>query len=125
VTKSRTNKIDTNHFTASMQTEASQLVIATPVQGSRLRDTGVASKFGFRQGLWIEDLQIPPGQECSNGSLILLAVVLWRTFFSELFLELNVSTSGETFENENRPIRRYRRKGRFTRTVHSLAEAHC
>jgi hypothetical protein len=23
----------------------------------------------------------PPGQECSNGSLILLAVVLWRTFF--------------------------------------------
>jgi hypothetical protein len=32
------------------------------------------------RGLWIEDLQIPPGQECSNGSLILLAVVLWRTF---------------------------------------------
>jgi hypothetical protein len=32
------------------------------------------------QGLWIEDLRIPPGQECSNGSLILLAVVLWRTF---------------------------------------------
>ena len=37
-------------------------------------------KFAFRQGLWIEDLRIPPGQECSNGSLILLAVVLWRTF---------------------------------------------
>ena len=34
----------------------------------------------FRQGLWIEDLRTPPGQECSNGSLILLAVVLWRTF---------------------------------------------
>src|SRR5207253_4897798 len=32
------------------------------------------------RGLWIEDLRIPPGQECSNGSLILLAVVLWRTF---------------------------------------------
>jgi hypothetical protein len=32
------------------------------------------------RGLWIEDLQTPPGQECSNGSLILLAVVLWRTF---------------------------------------------
>ncbi len=37
-------------------------------------------KFPLRQGLWIEDLQIPPGQECSNGSTILLAVVLWRAF---------------------------------------------
>jgi hypothetical protein len=37
-------------------------------------------KFPLRQGLWIEDLQIPPGQECSNGSMILLAVVLWRAF---------------------------------------------
>ena len=26
-------------------------------------------------------MRTPPGQECSNGSLILLAVVLWRTFF--------------------------------------------
>jgi hypothetical protein len=25
-------------------------------------------------------LRTPPGQECSNGSLILLAVVLWRAF---------------------------------------------
>jgi hypothetical protein len=41
----------------------------------------VAGKFTIRQGLWIEDLQTPPGQECSNGSLILLAVVLWRTFW--------------------------------------------
>src|SRR5438552_4912459 len=40
----------------------------------------LARRFAFRQGLWIEDLQIPPGQECSNGSLILIAVVLWRTF---------------------------------------------
>jgi hypothetical protein len=45
-----------------------------------LRVAILARKFAFRQGLWIEDLQIPPGQECSNGSLILLAVVLWRTF---------------------------------------------
>jgi hypothetical protein len=45
-----------------------------------LRVPILARKFAFRQGLWIEDLQIPPGQECSNGSLILLAVVLWRTF---------------------------------------------
>jgi hypothetical protein len=36
----------------------------------------------LRQGLWIEGLRIPPGQECSNGSLILLAVVLWRTFLN-------------------------------------------
>ena len=42
----------------------------------------LARRFDLRQGLWIEDLQIPPGQECSNGSLILLAVVLWRTFCS-------------------------------------------
>jgi hypothetical protein len=39
-----------------------------------------ARKFRLRQGLWIEDLQTPPGQECSNGSMILLAVVLWRAF---------------------------------------------
>jgi hypothetical protein len=45
-----------------------------------LRDATLARKFALRQGLWIEDLRIPPGQECSNGSLILLAVVLWRTF---------------------------------------------
>ena len=38
------------------------------------------ARFLLRQGLWIEDLRNPPGQECSNGSLILLAVVLWRTF---------------------------------------------
>ncbi len=28
----------------------------------------------------MEDVRTPPEQECSNGSLILLAVVLWRTF---------------------------------------------
>jgi hypothetical protein len=37
----------------------------------------------LRQGLWIEDLQTPPGQECSNGSMILLAVVLWRASFGK------------------------------------------
>jgi hypothetical protein len=45
-----------------------------------LRNANLRGKFELRQGLWIEDLRIPPGQECSNGSLILLAVVLWRTF---------------------------------------------
>ena len=49
---------------------------------TRLHDADVARKFPFRQGLWIEDLRTPPGQECSNGSLILLAVVLWRAFFA-------------------------------------------
>jgi hypothetical protein len=65
-----------------MQTEASQLVnvSAFPQRRSGLHDANVGAKFDLRQGLWIEDLRIPPGQECSNGSLILLAVVLWRTF---------------------------------------------
>jgi hypothetical protein len=35
-----------------------------------LHDVDLAGKFAFRQGLWIEDLRTPPGQECSNGSLI-------------------------------------------------------
>ena len=48
---------------------------------SALRRRVVRANFQFRQGLWIEDLRTPPGQECSNGSLILLAVVLWRAFF--------------------------------------------
>ena len=46
-----------------------------------LHNVDLAGKFMFRQGLWIEDLRTPPGQECSNGSLILLAVVLWRLFW--------------------------------------------
>src|SRR5438034_7422041 len=50
-------------------------------RSSGLRVAILARRFDLRQGLWIEDLQTPPEQECSNGSLILLAVVLWRTFF--------------------------------------------
>jgi len=64
---------------ASMQTKAPQLVNVCAFFTKELRAANPAEKFAFRQGLWIEDLQIPPGQECSNGSLILLAVVLWRT----------------------------------------------
>jgi hypothetical protein len=45
-----------------------------------LRQTHPSGRVYFRQGLWIEDLRTPPEQECSNGSLILFAVVLWRTF---------------------------------------------
>ena len=64
-----------------MQTEASWLVNARILFcKTRLHDADVAGKFPFRQGLWTEDLRTPPGQECSNGSLILLAVVLWRAF---------------------------------------------
>jgi hypothetical protein len=67
-----------------MQTEASWLVNVSHFGDAarRLRDAHLAVRFAFRQGLWIEDLRIPPGQECSNGSLILLAVVLWRAFSS-------------------------------------------
>jgi hypothetical protein len=54
-----------------------------PRKHSGLRVAILARKFAFRQGLWIEDLRIPPGQECSNGSLILLAVVLWRSFLND------------------------------------------
>ena len=74
-----------------MQTEAQRTVNAVmrlPTRAHQGTDLALrfrvahlsgARKFLLRQGLWIEDLQIPPGQECSNGSLILLAVVLWRT----------------------------------------------
>jgi hypothetical protein len=53
-----------------------------PVLRFRVAHLSGARKFLLRQGLWIEDLQTPPGQECSNGSMILLAVVLWRAFFA-------------------------------------------
>ena len=46
-----------------------------------LRAGALSRTVPFRQGLWTEDLRTPPEQECSNGSLILFAVVLWRTFF--------------------------------------------
>ena len=49
------------------------------IDKTQLRDIDLAGKFALRQGLWTEDLQTPPGQECSNGSSILFAVVLWRT----------------------------------------------
>ncbi len=80
--KRKTSNSGVNHFTALMQTGTSKLVnvSAFDQDNRRLHDVHVEEKFAFRQGLWIEDLRIPPGQECSNGSLILLAVVLWRTF---------------------------------------------
>ena len=69
----------------SMQTEVLQLSnVRDLFYESPLHDVDLAGKCSFRQGLWIEGLQTPPGQECSNGSLILFAVVLWRTFLSGL-----------------------------------------
>ena len=59
---------------------------------SALRSEPLRTIFGFRQGLWTEDLRTPPGQECSNGSLILFAVVLWRTFSRSVKL-LKVKTA--------------------------------
>jgi hypothetical protein len=53
---------------------------ASSIFKTRLRDLDLARIFLLRQGLWMEDVRTPPGQECSNGSLILLAVVPWRTF---------------------------------------------
>jgi len=50
-------------------------------EGLRRRD--LSRTVCLRQGLWTEDLRTPPEQECSNGSLILFAVVLWRTFLVE------------------------------------------
>ena len=70
-TKDRTDVNDTKGGSA-VDIFAKQIV-ADPI---------ASGDFGFRQGLWIEDLRTPPGQECSNGSLILLAVVLWRTFYA-------------------------------------------
>jgi len=84
VAKRKTSKRDANHFTAPMQTEALYPVNVSAFSRGQpgLHNANVRGKFDLRQGLWIEDLRIPPGQECSNGSLILLAVVLWRTFWN-------------------------------------------
>jgi len=58
-----------------------------------LHDVDLTRIVLLRQGLWIEDLRTPPGQECSNGSLIFLAVVPWRTFFRLTNVKLlNVKT---------------------------------
>jgi len=81
---------------------------------SRLHDGDLTRIILFRQGLWIEDLRTPPGQECSNGSLILLAVVPWRTFFRP--------PECETTQCQNRPLRASGGKMRSTASLHPLAE---
>ena len=73
-----------------------------------------ARKFPLRQGLWIEDLQIPPGQECSNGSMILLAVVLWRAFFFKQRHSpcIDAVIRNETSHDQNNAVFSYSRKVR-------------
>ena len=90
-TKIKTSKRNPSHLTCWMQTEAQRTVNALIVFPTwhdadvelrfQVAHLSGARKFLLRQGLWIGDLQIPPGQECSNGSMILLAVVLWRASF--------------------------------------------
>ena len=57
----------------------------------------------LRQGLWTEGLRTPPGQECSNGSLTFLAVVLWRTFFAMKLLKVKTGRFSEIVEKAGRP----------------------
>jgi hypothetical protein len=104
-----------------MQTEASRLVNA-PVFfcKTRLHDAEVAGKFPFRQGLWIEDLRTPPGQECSNGSLILLAVVLWRAFFGRH--DRRGWLGYEAPQSENDPLFASSRKMWRTGSLHTLTK---
>ena len=79
IASSRTcRSVDRGPFAA---TQALAAASASPFPKWPLRDGDLSRTVRLRQGLWTEDLRTPPEQECSNGSLILLAVVLWRTFF--------------------------------------------
>ena len=90
---------------------------------TRLRDVDVAGKVAFRQGLWIEDLRTPPGQECSNGSLILLAVVLWRAFFGRHDRRAAPRMAGyEAPQSENDTLFASSRKMWRTGGLHALAK---
>jgi hypothetical protein len=90
---------------------------------TRLHDADVARKFPFRQGLWIEDLRTPPGQECSNGSLILLAVVLWRAFFGGHDRRAAPRMAGyEAPQSENDTLFASSRKMWRTGGLHTLAK---
>jgi len=91
-----------------------------------LRNANLAGKFAFRQGLWIEDLRNPPGQECSNGSLILLAVVLWRTFLQwAATARRAVHLNHETAKDQNGTLFADSGEMRQTEYLHSLAKTHC
>jgi len=119
-TKTETSKRNASHFMRSMQTEAQRTVNALDAFTDTRTHHGIdlalrfrvahlsgARKFLLRQRLWIEDLQIPPGQECSNGSMILLAVVLWRaSFFGKRRYSACTDPviRNETSEDQNRAL---------------------
>jgi hypothetical protein len=110
-----------------MQTNALWLVnVPLFFSKTRLHGADISGKFPFRQGLWIEDLRTPPGQECSNGSLILLAVVLWRAFVlgkgASLRARASLVIRHETAESQNGSLHASDRKVRQAAGLHSLAE---
>src|SRR5436190_7348799 len=89
-----------------------------------LRDTHLSRTVCLRQGLWTEGLRTPPGQECSNGSLILLAVVLWRTFFGKDSRAIkNSDGSNETPESKDIALSRGHREMRQARGLYPVAKA--
>jgi hypothetical protein len=89
-----------------------------------LRDANLSRTVCFRQGLWTEGLRTPPGQECSNGSLILLAVVLWRTFFGKDSRAIkDADCSNETPESKDIALSRGHREMRQAGGLHPVAKA--
>src|SRR3982750_1384339 len=87
-----------------MEPEQRAAVNVVRCRKSALHIRQVEATFRFRQGLWIEDLRTPPGQECSNGSLILLAVVLWRAFFFVVkLLKVKTARFADVVEKAGKP----------------------
>ena len=78
---------------AHMQTELASGVKRRVNHESSLRDVDLARMVLLRQELWTADRQIPPGQECSNGSLILFAAVSWRAFSQRKNMEYTGAVS--------------------------------
>jgi hypothetical protein len=94
-----------------------------PKRKSPLRDTHLSRTVCFRQGLWTEGLRTPPGQECSNGSLILLAVVLWRTFFGKDSRAIkDAHGSNETPESKDIALSRGHREMRRAEGLYPVAK---
>ena len=94
------------------------------VQRFRVARSFDTRKFPLRQGLWIEDLQIPPGQECSNGSTILLAVVLWRAFFGKPHQSVRGGPAirNETSQDQNGALLPDNRRLRQAAGLHVVAK---
>lgn len=61
---------------SALRSRRSRTVPALPALLSVCLDPPFGRGVLLRQGLWIADLQTPPGQECSNGSMLCVAVVL-------------------------------------------------